>query len=301
MPKPKIMSGYNSAVTDACERVLVTLLRGLGVWKKSIFLVGGLTPRYLVTARPPKIPHHAGTGDIDVVVDVEMLTDMAAYATLQDNLFDMGFTRVVNDKGHEVSWQWEVDVEEGAKMRLEFLADSPKLAGSKVMELPTDSKVTALNIPHSSMVFDLHETMEITADLLGDNGRATEVVRYANIVSFTCLKAFAFDQRNARKDAHDLIYCLEHHEGGLKAAQTAFREAMDGKHGEVIREALARLTKRFCDANPDESYLRDGPVAVSRFEDEDADAEGDADVRNRRILRQRQVADLMNNFLGPLA
>lgn len=300
MQKPKVIGGYDSAVTEACERVLVTLLRGLGVWKESIFLVGGLTPRYLVTARPPKIPQHAGTGDIDVVVDVEMLTDTDAYATLEENLINIGFTRVVNDKGHEVSWQWEVAVEGGAKMRLEFLADSPKLGGSKVMELPTDSKVTALNIPRSSMVFDLHETTEISAELLGDNGRATEIVRYANIVSFTCLKAFAFDQRNERKDAHDLVYCLEHHEGGLDAAHTAFRGAMEGKHSEVIHEALARLAARFCDANPDESYLRDGPVAVSRFEDDDADVEGDADVRNQRILRQRQVADLMSNFLMPL-
>ena len=28
----------------------MTLLRGLGPWKESVFLVGGLTPRYLVAA-----------------------------------------------------------------------------------------------------------------------------------------------------------------------------------------------------------------------------------------------------------
>jgi hypothetical protein len=27
------------------------------------------------------------------------------------------------------------------------------------------------------------------------------------LVSSTCLKAFAFDQRFERKDAHDLVYC----------------------------------------------------------------------------------------------
>ena len=52
MSKPNTIDGYNEQVTRDCERVLVTLLRNLGPWKDSIFLVGGLTPRYLVPDRP---------------------------------------------------------------------------------------------------------------------------------------------------------------------------------------------------------------------------------------------------------
>lgn len=293
------MGGYETPVTEACERVLVTLLRGLGPWKDSVYLVGGLTPRYLVTARPPKVPRHAGTGDVDVVVDMGLLTDMEAYATLEDNLLRMKFERAVNEKGDKVSWRWQTKVDGGATLVLEFLADSPKLSGGKVTELPTDSQVTAINIPHASIVFDHHETKEITAELLDGGGRATEIVRHADIVSFTCLKAFAFDQRFERKDAHDLVYCLEHYEGGVDAVHALFRAALDGKHGDVIREALSRLAARFCDANPDESYLRDGPVAVARFEDDDAEIDGDEELRNRRILRQRQAADIISAILSP--
>lgn len=149
------------------------------------------------------------------------------------------------------------------------------------------------------MVFDLHERVEITADLLNGGGRATETIRYADIVSFSCLKAFAYDQRHERKDAHDLVYCIEHHDGGLEAVHKAFHEALEGKHADVIREAIARLTARFRDPNPDESYLRDGPVAVARFEDDDADVEIDEQLRNARLLRQRRAADVMAAFLGP--
>lgn len=299
MAKPQTIGGYGAPVTESCERVLVTLLRGLGPWKDSVYLVGGLAPRYLVAARPPHVPPHAGTGDVDVVVDMGLLTDMEAYATLEDNLLAMQFERATNKEGHQVSWRWQTKVEGGATLILEFLADAPKLSGSKVTELPTDSQVTAMNIPHASMVFDLHEAKEITAELLNGGGRATEVVRHADIVSFTCLKAFAYDQRFERKDAHDLVYCLEHYAGGIDAARAAFNAALDGKHSAVIREALARLTVRFCDANPDEAYLRDGPIAVARFEDEDADVDDDEELRNSRILRQRRAAELMRAFLEP--
>jgi len=293
------MSGYEAAVSESCERVLVTLLRGLGPWKDSLFLVGGLAPRYLISARPPKVPPHAGTGDVDVVVDVSILTDREAYRTLEENLKAMKFERAENAHGKKQSWRWQAEVEGGATMILEFLADDPELSGGRVTELPAEGNVTAINIPHASMVFDLHETVEITAELLNERGRATEIVRYADIVSFTCLKAFAFDQRSEPKDAHDLVYCLEHYEGALDAAHAAFRSALEGKHRDVIQLALTRLASRFIDPNPDESYLRDGPVAVARFED-DADLGDDEELLNARILRQRRAADLMSAFVVPL-
>ena len=299
MAKPTHISGYKADVTEGCERVLVTLLRGLGPWKESVYLVGGLTPRYLVTSRPPEVPQHAGTGDVDVVVDMGLLTDMEAYATLEENLIAMNFERATNKQGNKVSWRWQAQVEGGGTMILEFLADAPKLSGGKVTELPTDSQVTAMNIPHSSMVFDHHETKEITAELLNDGGRTTEIVRHADIVSFTCLKAFAYDDRHEGKDAHDLVYCLEHYPGGLEAAHAEFSKALEGKHSEVIKEALDRIGVRFTDPNPDEAHLRDGPVAVARFENGDPIDEEDDEVRNLRILRQRQAADLIRKFFEP--
>lgn len=299
MAKPQTIDGYEAAVTEGCERVLVTLLRGLGPWKDSVYLVGGLTPRYLIAARHPDVPRHAGTGDVDVVVDMGLLTDVEAYATLEDNLLAMNFERVTNAQGHKVSWRWQTKIDGNATLILEFLADAPNLVGSKVTELPTDSKVTAMNIPHSSMVFDLHEAKEITAELLNGGGRTTEVVRHADIVSFTCLKAFAYDQRHEGKDAHDLVYCLEHYGGGVEAVHFAFKAALEGKHTDVVREAIRRLAVRFCDPNPEESYLRDGPVAVAQFEYDDHSFEDNEELRNRRILRQRQVAEILQAFLSP--
>lgn len=299
MAKPQTIDGYEPVVTEACERVLVTLLRGLGPWKDSVFLVGGLAPRYLVTARPPQVPAHAGTGDVDVVVDMAILTDTDAYRTLEENLKGMRFERAENEAGKKQSWRWKAHVEPGATMILEFLADAPELSGGRVTELPTEGNVTAINIPHASMVFDLHGTTEITAELLNERGRATEVVRYADIVSFTCLKAFAFDQRGEPKDAHDLIYCLEHHAGGLEAIHAEFCAALAGRHADVIKTALARLAARFVDPVVEESYRRDGPVAYAIFEDA-AGNDMDEEAHNARILRQRRAADMMGAFLAPL-
>ena len=298
MLKPTKMEGYAADVTEGCERVLVTLLRGLGPYKKSVYLVGGLTPRYLVRQRPPKVPPHAGTTDVDIVVDLTILADTEAYNTLEENLKRMNFERATNDEGQKLSWRWQTKLENGATMILEFLVDAPKIAGGRVQPLPIKGNVSALNIPHSSMVVDFYEEINVTAELLGENGQATETIQYANIVSYTCLKAFAFDQRAERKDAHDLVYCLQHEDGGIEAAVVKFVAAVKGTHGEVIKSAIAILSRRFCDDDLGEGYRKDGPVAVARFEP-GGDDDGE-EARNRRLLRQRQVTEIVSKLIEGL-
>ncbi|WP_223879278.1 hypothetical protein [Chitinimonas arctica] len=114
MAKPTTFDGYNDQCTYDCERVLVTLLRGLGPWKESVYLVGGLTPRYLVKGRPPTVPAHAGTTDVDIVIDLQILANTDAYHTLEENLKKMGFERAENDKQQKLSWRWQARTEHGA-------------------------------------------------------------------------------------------------------------------------------------------------------------------------------------------
>lgn len=292
MAKPQRIEGHSTQHTADCERVLATLLRGLGPWGKSVFLVGGLTPRYLVPQQPPAVPPHAGTMDVDVVIDLQILADTEAYESLEGNLKRLGFERGENDDGKKVSWRWQTKTEHGAKLILEFLADDPALRASKVQPLPTKGNISALNIPHSSMVFDLFEETEIRTELLDAKGIAAVTVKHADIVSFTCLKAFAYEDRYEPKDAHDLVYCLANRPGGMDAVVEAFRRQIDGKHGPTIRSALGILRRRFVDEPAVEGYQKDGSVAVARFEFGD-----DTERRDRRVLRQREASDTIDRLL----
>jgi hypothetical protein len=292
MAKPQSIAGYSAQHTADCERVLATLLRGLGPWGKSVFLVGGLTPRYLIPQETPNVPPHAGTTDVDVVIDLQILADTGAYETLEANLKRLGFERGENDEGAKVSWRWQTKTEHGAKMILEFLADDPRLRGGRVQALPTKGNISALNIPHSSMVFDLYEEAEIRTELLDEKGVAVVTVKHADIVSFTCLKAFAYEDRHEPKDAHDLVYCISHRSGGLAAIAAAFRAQINGKHGDTVRSALEILHKRFVDTPGVEGYQKDGPVAVARFE-----FGIETEQREQRLLRQREASDVIGRLL----
>ena len=243
------------------------------------------------------VPAHAGTLDVDIVIDLQILADTDAYYTLEDNLRKMRFERAENDLGQKLSWRWQTHTEQGALMVLELLADAPDIVGGKVQPLPTEGTISALNIPHSSIVFDLHQVTEVQAELLDGNGVATERVKHANTVSFTCLKALAFDQRFERKDAHDLIYCIEHAPEGLDAVSEDFGKARDRGHGAVIELTLAILRKRFAQDDKIEGHRKDGPVSVARFELGEGE---EPELREARLLRQRQATDVVEQLLAKI-
>jgi hypothetical protein len=173
------------------------------------------------------------------VIDLVILEDTEAYRSLEENLKRIGFERAENEKGQKQSWRWKIRMEDGTSIVLELLADNPALRGGKVEPLPTEGQISALNIPHCSIVFDLHDTVEVTAKLISEKGVATETIRFANVVSFTMLKALAFDDRAEGKDAHDLVYCIENVPGGMYSVVTALRSTAGrevrrghcGRHG----------------------------------------------------------------------
>ena len=237
------------------------------------------------------MPAHAGTGDVDVLVDVSLLVDTQAYRTLEENIKAIGFERSLNEKGQKQSWRWRRQLDHGMILILEFLADAGDAQGGALQELPSEGAVSAIHIPYSGMVFDHHETIEITAELLDGGGIATVNVRHADIVSFTCLKAFAFDHRAEPKDAHDLCYCLEHYKGGADAVQATFARALEGNHADKVKIAIGILKNCFCDSGGVEGHRKDGPVAAARFEG--AQAWGDDD----RIRRQRDLSAVVQDAI----
>ena len=78
---------YTPEALAACEKALRTILTNIGPWGTRLFLIGGMTPRYLVGTVPQEMREHIGSTDLDIVVGVSLATEEAeAYRTLQQNL-----------------------------------------------------------------------------------------------------------------------------------------------------------------------------------------------------------------------
>jgi hypothetical protein len=282
--KPRHQGGYDATHTDYCERTLVTLLRGLGPWKSSIYLIGGLVPRYLIQQpvggeRPP----HIGTTDVDVVLDLDVLADVEAYERLEQNLKRMGFERGANDAGRIQHHRWVKPVQEGLTVVLDLLCDVPSREGPRLVNLSGDARgLSAVRIPGAHIVFHDYVEVAITAELLDDRGVATEIVRVAGIAPFVVLKAIAYDDRVEEKDAYDLVYTIANYEGGPEAAADIFIGSVRRAADDIVffERAVAVLRSRFGSDETTEGHRKDGPTSYARFLT-DPGREGQ-DMLNRR-------------------
>lgn len=287
--KPQTADGYDSAQTVACERVLVTLLKAFGTLKDSIRLIGGLVPRYLTPEVPPDVPAHAGTTDVDIVFNLQVIAGGEGYATLSDQLKQRGFVRYVKPGAKAPSsWQWEHKITEHESVVVEFLHNAADESQEGKLTPIEDEKVSALGIRHAGVVHNWYRERDVTAELFGDAGISTERVRYADVTSFVILKALAFAGRAENKDAGDLVHVMRYAGTPEQVGEEIVGRYQTGKHNAAILEALKALQNCFCDGEGVEGYKRNGAIAAARFK-----VGLDPDDDEERVREQLDVAGLM--------
>ena len=287
--KPRTAAGYDQNVTLACERTLLTLLSAFGNLRETLRLVGGLVPRYLTPATPPEIPVHAGTSDVDVVLNLEILAAGNEYASLAQQLKARGFTRWIED-GQPASWRWRRRVNDNIEVVVELLRDAGNEEPGRTISVDGE-RVSALTIKHARIVHDWYQEKTVSAQLLDGNGISVDTVRFADVPAFVILKALALDQRQERKDAADLIHVIRY-SGSVEEVAALFVQRIRSKqHPEALTDGLAALGRRFGDDEHGEGYENVGAVAYARFHSENDEDEDEL------VSRQRFAAGLVQKLL----
>lgn len=267
-------SDYDEETTGRCERALLTLLGDLGPWRERIYLAGGLAPRYLVGQLPEGARAHVGTTDVDLVIGLALGDETPeTYRTLKNNLEKAHFAQ------KEPSFRWARDVD-GIPVVVEFLCETDEVEPGFIFRPKgesTGSGLGAFNVRGAHLVRDDFVERDIEGERLDGGGRSKVTVRVANVLPYTVLKIFAFQDRHENKDAYDLVFTLLNHGGGPREAGSAARSSAVARHPQVD-EALALLEERF------QHVRQDGPNAYASF----LAAPDDDDERAR--LRQEAVA-----------
>lgn len=289
--KPTTAAGYRADVTAACESTLLTLLCAFGSLKDTLRLVGGLVPRYLTPEAPPDVPAHAGTSDVDVVLNLAVIADGEGYTSLADQLAARGFERHTTSNGNRSSWQWKRKVDEHMHVLVEFLRDAGTDQPGRPVTVDGE-RVSALAVRFGGIVHDWYGERRVTGQLLDGGGISTEVVRFADVPAFVILKALALADRMENKDAGDLIHVLQY-AGTIDAVAELFvQRQLSNTHPGAIDAGLAALRSRFCDDEDCEGYQKAGSVAYAKFHVVDGD-----DDEDELVAKQRFASGLVHALL----
>jgi hypothetical protein len=289
--KFKTVDGYSVNLTRDCETVLVVLLQAFGSLKDSLRLVGGLVPRYLTPASPPEVPPHAGTTDVDVVLNVSVLAARGTYDKLRRQLKDNGFVPYEPAPGKVSSWQWVYELN-GHPVRIEFLQNTDDPSRSGTLDTVDGEGVSAVQFLYAGVAHGWFQEHPVTTELPGGNGVVTEIVRFADAVAFIVLKAVAFHQRHEHKDVADLLHVMRYWGAIEELALLYARRMQAGAHRGALHEALQRLEEHFCDDEGGEGWRKDGPAKFANFHQIGKPGEDEF------VRAQRDVSAMVDYFVG---
>ncbi len=223
---------------------------------------------------------HAGKTDIDLVIGPRSGDETPeTYRTLQNNLEKSDF------KQSKPSFRWTRDVE-GMTVIIEFLCETDQEEFGRIFRPKGEhagSKLGAFNVRGAHLARDDFVEREIEAERLDGGGNSRVIVRVANVLPYTVLKIFAFQDRHENKDAYDLVFTLLNHEGGPQAAGAAAAGSPVAGHDQVV-EALGLLRERFADAG------QDGPSAYALFLADQDDEDERARLRQEAVATIREFA-----------
>ncbi len=263
---------YTYEATLRCERALLTMIGDIGPWSRRVVLIGGLAPRYIVGSLPLEASPHAGTADVDIVLELAVGDSAETYETLQSNLKKSGF---IPD---EPSYRWARAVA-GTSVHVEFICETDQVAAGRIYrpKQGAGSRFGAFNVIGAGLPARDFIEVSIEGERLDDGGLSTVTVQVAGVLSYIVLKTLAFQDRHDNKDAYDLVYTLANYpNGGPRAAGRA--AAASAVRGEPrVFEALEILEQRFASTD------LDGPSAYANFLAEPYDAERKARLRNTAV------------------
>jgi hypothetical protein len=212
---------------------------------------------------------------VDLVVALALGDETSeTYETLQTNLEGANFEQ------REPSFRWVREVD-GVNVAVEFLCETDEVEAGRIYRPKTRGEFTgpklgAFNVPGAHLARQDFIEVSIEGERLDAGGKSNVAVRVANILPFTVLKVFAFQDRHENKDAYDLVFTLLNHRDGPLSAGAAAAESPVADHPQV-GEAMTLLERRFRDSD------HDGAAAYAAFLAQPDDGEHIARLRRQAV------------------
>lgn len=237
MDKPATAEGYPPEFDQVVRSACLYLATKCGDIRDELVVVGGLVPSLLIEPGVDTAPH-VGTRDLDLGLKVGLLEE-ERYQDLTDRLREAGFQPDV-EHGKIIRQRWKLD-DGGHRMTVDFLIAPTDRKGEPGKLLSIQHDFAAFITPGLELAFQDRQEVQLSGQTL-QGEQATRSIWVCGPAAFIVLKALAFRNRGANKDAYDLFYVLRHHRSGVASIAHSIRAFGENEHA---ARALGYLAEDF--------------------------------------------------------
>ena len=275
MSEPSVATDYDDRGARAAHAVLLEIGQVLGTHRDAIVVIGGSVPALLL---PGANPGHIGSLDIDLDLDTEKLA-AHGYAELIEKLDAAGFQRNVEGL-KPFQLRRTVDLNDGAAP-IAVVVDLLTPKGARTVK-NRPQLVEGLRVQEiDGGAIALHNNLKMMIAGTMPDGRKNQVeMLVASIPALLVMKGYALVQRDKKKDAYDIYFCIRNYKEGIDALAAECAKLLEDP---VAREGYANIAGKF---NSENAF---GPETVRLFV-EGSDALGEMTPDQIRTDAFRQVS-----------
>jgi hypothetical protein len=248
--EPDVAADYQERESRAALSVLIELGQVLGEHRERFVVVGGAVPWLLLpNAQPP----HVGTLDIDIDLDPDALSE-GAYAELIEKLERAGYERNVEGlKPFQLRRRVKVDDGAPVGVIVDLLMPREARPPRNRPALVEGLRVQGADGASVALVHHQRRTLEGRMP----DGRSNRVeVLVASIPALLAMKGYALVQRDKKKDAYDIYFCVRNFPGGPEALAGECRALLGD---EVAKRGFVNIAEKFA---AEDGF---GPATVRMF------------------------------------
>ena len=261
--EPQSANNYDDRTTAAVKSVLVEIGQILGSFEGKFAVIGGAVPWLLLSESD--MPH-IGTGDVDLSLDAEALGD-GEYAQLVESLQEQGYnqredmrrfqlvrTVPARDGGSDIN----VVVDFLMPRDVEIVKNTP----------PLISNFAVQRADGADLALKFYQMVAIDSEM-PDGGHNRVYIAVASIPALLAMKGYAIANRQKRKDAYDIYFCIRNFPDALDALVAETKPLLEV---DTARKGYLLIAEKFRDVDDF------GPTSVRQFvEGSDALGERTAD------------------------
>jgi len=198
--KPRQKSEYPPGQLEYVRAVCIEIARAIGSLMDELVIVGGFVPSLLpMDVEPGSQDDHIGTLDLDLGLEVGV-NEPDKYDEISAQLEAANFERFIDKEGRQSEYRWTYPLAHQATLTVDFVVGS------------RDSDKGWR--PEVRFAFEDRERCTVTGKTFAGEDASIDVW-VCGPAAFVLLKAQAFEDREAPKDAYDLHFVLSHYKPGL--------------------------------------------------------------------------------------
>lgn len=252
--EPQAAKDYDDRTTEAVKSVLVEIGQVLGSFKGKFAVVGGAVPWLLLDNED--MPH-VGTVDVDLALDTEALGD-GEYVTLIEAMKNAGYEQRTDTHKRFQLVRSVPAADDGPAIDIVVDFLMPREAEVEKNNPPILSEFAVMRADGADLALAFHQLVAVTGAMIGGGRNKVEIV-VASIPALLAMKGYALGNRQKRKDAYDVYYCIRNYADGIDALAEACKPVLAVDEG---AKGYAYIKEKFSELD------MMGPTFVRQFVEE---------------------------------